>query len=89
MARRHILASHLLPIALVLMTALGLSCSSNPPRDMWFGTDAGAGFEAPVQETGEDSADTGDADTASASDTTDDTTSDTADDTSAPDASTD
>ena len=78
MARRHILAS---AVPLFLL-ALGSSCSSSPPRDMWFGTDAGAGFEAPVVEVAPGSADT-------SADTTEDTTTDTTDNTTNPDASTD
>jgi hypothetical protein len=32
------------------LAGVGVACKSSTPRDMWFGTDAGAGFEAPVRE---------------------------------------
>jgi len=57
MARRYNFGGSPLPAGLLLATlatAPGLSCSGSPPRDINFGTDAGAGFEIPVRETGAD-----------------------------------
>jgi hypothetical protein len=47
-------------LALVILAALaavsGIACEQNH-YDMYLGTDAGAGFEAPVSEAGTDAAD--------------------------------
>jgi hypothetical protein len=59
MARRHIIGAMALPPGLLLIASLGLTCSGSPPRDMYFGTDAGAGFEAPPRETATDTSATG------------------------------
>jgi len=56
MARRYKLGGPALSKGLLLATTLGLSCSGSPPRDINFGTDAGAGFEIPVRDTGSDTA---------------------------------
>jgi hypothetical protein len=48
MARRHTLG---LGWGLGLLLAGVSGCSSSTPRDINYGTDAGAGFEAPVRET--------------------------------------
>lgn len=47
-------------MGVLLVAGLGVSCSASAPRDMWLGTDAGAGFEVPVRDTGSDTTDTGD-----------------------------
>jgi hypothetical protein len=75
MARRHNLRERAPFAATVLAASLGLSCSGSPPRDINFGTDAGAGFEAPVAEVATDSASAGtDTGGTSAADGPDETT---------------
>jgi hypothetical protein len=41
-------------LLLGLASALAISCSGSSATDMYFGTDAGAGFDAPMRETGTD-----------------------------------
>jgi hypothetical protein len=51
MARRHKPRSRLSLRVVLLAGATALSCGATP-RDQFFGTDAGAGFEAPPREVG-------------------------------------
>jgi hypothetical protein len=61
MARRHTLGFGwgLGLIAVGLLGAAAPACSSSTPRDINYGTDAAADFDAPVRETAPEAAETG------------------------------